>query len=142
MTEAQIDQLLDEFQLVYIDNVPLNNPKPKSSFGHGKYEQDLDSGRDMTGVMDRNVLDHHPRKLFLKFPYGMNMSQMSSLLQLLDKPTLNVKAFDPWTGTMQSTTMSMYHGDLVPEVDYFYFNYDTQQIDCKYLEFSVELVEY
>lgn len=142
MKEAQIDKMLEEFELTYIDGVPLNDPKPKAPYGFGKYEQDLDSGRDISGVMDRNVLPHHPRKLFLNFPYGMNKAQMSKLLNLVDKSTLSVKAFDPWTGDMQTVNMQMMHGDLVPQVDYFYFDYDTQKIDCKYQEFSIELVEY
>lgn len=142
MTEAQINKLLEEFQLVYIDGVPLDDPKPAAPYGFGYYEQDLDSGRDMDGVMDRNVLDHHPRKLFLNFPYGMSIAQMSKLLNMIDKSTLTVKAFDPKLGSMQTTTMQVMHGDLVPEVDYFYFNYETQKVDAYYNAFSVELVEY
>ena len=141
MTEEQINKLLEEYQLVYLDDVPLDDPKP-SAYKFGYYEQDLDSGRDITGVMDRNVLEHHPRKLFLSFPYGMNIEQMSKLLKQLNKSTLNVRAFSPEEGKITDTAMKLMHGDLEPEVDFFFFDYDTQKIDCKYLAFSVELVEY
>ena len=142
MTEEQIEKQLEEFQLVYLDDVPLDDPKPAPPYGFAKYEQDLDSGRDLTGTMQRNVLAHHPRKLFLKFPYGMNGEQMKKLLSLVDKQTINARAFDPWTNSMQTRTMKLMHGDLVPEVDYFEWNYDLNSIQPVYNEFSVELVEY
>lgn len=122
--------------------VYLNDPAPTSPYGVGKYEQDLDSGRDLDGVMVRNVLDHHPHKIFLNMPYGMNMEQMCRFLNLVDQTTLKVKTFNPWTMGIDITEMEMMHGDLVPEVDYWFYDYETQKIDCAYNSISVEIVEY
>lgn len=122
--------------------VGLDDPVPCTPYGVGKYEQDLDSGRDMDGIMVRNVLDHHPHKIFLNMPYGMNIKQMKRFLNLVDQSTLYIKTFNPWLGELQITQMEMMHGDLVPEVDYWYFDYDKQQVDCKYNAISVEIVEY
>lgn len=122
--------------------VGLDSPVPASPFGFGRYEQDLDSGRDMDGVMQRTVLSHHPRKIFLNMPYGMNIKEMKRFLSLIDQSTLYIKAFNPFAGEIQTTQMKMMHGDLVPEVDYWYFDYETQKIDCNYNAISVEIVEY
>lgn len=122
--------------------VGLDDPMPCSPYGVGKYEQDLDSGRDMDGIMIRNVLEHHPHKIFVNMPYGMNIKQMKRFLNLIDQSTLYVKTFNPWFGEMQTTQMEMMHGDLVPEIDYWYFDYDEQKVDCKYNAISVEIVEY
>lgn len=120
----------------------LNDPAPESPYGLGKYEQDLDSGRDMDGIVIRNVLDHHPHKIFLNMPYGMNRKQMARFLHLVDQSTLYVNSWNPWKADMDTTVMKMMHGDLVPEVDFFYYDYDKQDIDCKYNAISVEIVEY
>lgn len=140
-TEAQIDKMLEDFQVVYIDGTPLNDPKP-SGFTFEKYDQDYDSGRNMKGYLIRNKLEHSVRKLPLVFPAGMNGAQMQRLLAIVDKEEMQVRAFDPWANKMQTTSMRLYHGDLQPKVDHFFWNYETNQIDVFYQEFSVNLVEY
>lgn len=119
--------------LVSINGVELNNPAPAPPYNFSKKEQDLDSGRNLNGVMERNILAHHPHTLSLKFP-PMEASQMTALLQLLDHSTLSVRAYDPFIGGM--ATYSMYHGDLNPSINI----YVSDRI--LYNEFSVELVEY
>ena len=120
-------------ELVKINNVILDNPAPAPPYVFSKKELDLDSGRNLNGVMQRNVLDHHPHTLSLKFP-PMDEDQMATLLNLLDHPTLSVTAYDPFKKSQQ--TYSMMHGDLNPSIDIFV----TDRI--LYNEFSVELVEY
>ena len=56
MNEANIQALLDNYQIVYINGVALNNPKPAPPYNFSKKEQDLDSGVNLTGYMERNVL--------------------------------------------------------------------------------------
>ena len=120
--------------LVSINGVELSNPAPAPPYNFSKKEQDLDSGRNLNGVMERNILAHHPHTLTLKFP-PMEGGQMTALLQLLDHSTLNVTAFDPFSGSMQ--TYVMYHGDLSPSVNIY-----TPPDRILYNEFTVELVEY
>lgn len=110
-----------------------------ASYRFGKYELDLDSGRNLNGVMERTVLAHHPRKLFVKFP-PMDETAMYNLLTLLDNTTLSVTAYNPFTKTTE--TMSMMHGDLVPEIYWDGINPATNTKEILYKELNVELVEY
>lgn len=110
-----------------------------TSYVFAKMELDLDSGRNLNGVMERNVLAHHPRKLTVKFP-PMNSAEMVSLLAIIDKSTLSVTAFNPFTGLNE--TMTMYHGDLIPEIYWNGINPKTNTQEILYKEFQVELVEY
>lgn len=110
-----------------------------SSYTFAKMELDLDSGRNLNGIMERNVLAHHPRKLTIKFP-PMNSTEMVSLLAVLDKSTLTVNAFNPFTGSYEN--MTMYHGDLIPEIYWNGTNPATNTQEILYKEFQVELVEY
>lgn len=139
-SEAEIDRILEQFQIVYIDGVPLNDPVP-SGFSFEKYDQDLDSTRNMKGYLIRNKLDHSVRKLPLAFP-PMNGGQMKRLLALVDKEQMQVRAFDPWQNQVQTVSMKLYHGDLQPVVDHFYWDYENERVDVLYKEFSVNLVEY
>ena len=38
------------------------------SYDFSKKEQDLDSGRNLDGVMERNILAHHPRTIDIVLP--------------------------------------------------------------------------
>lgn len=119
--------------LIQINGVELDNPAPAPPYNFSKKELDLDSGRNLNGVMQRNILAHHPHTLTLKFP-PMDAEQMSTLLNRLDNPYLNVTAFDPFLNNM--ATYTMMHGDLNPSINI----YVTDRI--LYNEFTVELVEY
>ena len=110
-----------------------------SSYKFGKMEIDLESGRNLNGVMERNVLAHHPRKLYITFP-PMGENAMYNLLDLLDNPTLSVTAYNPFSKNY--ITMSMMHGDLEPELYWDGINPKTNQQEILFKEFSVELVEY
>ena len=120
--------------LLKINGVVLDNPSPAPPFILSKKEMDLDSGRNLKGIMQRTVLEHHPRTLTLKFPAGMNEIQMKNLLEVLDKPELDVECFDPFTA--DKTVAKMYHGDLTPSIQIYI------EGRIQYDEFSVELVEY
>lgn len=141
LTEDQIDKILEEYQIVYIDGIPLNDPKPSPPYAFSKKEQDLDSGVNLEGYMERNVLEHHRRTLTLKFP-SMNGTQMMKLLNILDKPTLHVKAFDPWINGLQEKEMEIMHGDLSPTLYGFDWDYENECVQAVYEEFTVQLVEY
>lgn len=108
-----------------------------ASYRFGKMELDLDSGRNLNGVMERTVLAHHPRKLFITFP-PMYEDEMYTLLNLLDNSTISVTAYNPFTKTM--ATMNMMHGDIIPEVYWAEITNNSQEVFYK--ELSVELVEY
>lgn len=139
MNEANIQALLDSYQIVYINGVALNNPKPAPPYNFSKKEQDLDSGVNLTGYMERNVLEHHRRTLDLTFN-SMNGIQMTTLLNLIDNPVLSVTAFDPWFNELR--TYEMMHGDLNPTIDRFDYNPDTGIIEAIYNPFTIQLVEY
>ena len=118
----------------------INNTEIEcASYRFAKMEIDLDSGRNLNGVMERTVLAHHPRKLFLKFP-PMNENAMYNLLNILDNSTLYVTAYNPFTKTTE--TMTMMHGDLDPEIYWYGTNPRDNSKEVLYKEFSVELVEY
>ena len=123
----------EDVTLVKIGDTILNDPAPAPPYAFSKKEMDLDSGRNLNGVMQRNILPHHVHTLSLKFP-PMDENQMSRLLNLLDNPYMQVTAYDPFTKSLETYTMM--HGDLNPSIDLFV----TDRI--MYNEFSVELVEY
>jgi hypothetical protein len=106
-----------------------------------KMELDLDSGRNLNGKMDRNILSHHPRKIIASFP-PMDGEEMQSLLNLLDHSTLYVKAFDPFKNAMQTSPMEMMHGDLKPKLYWKVENINGTEIEVMYQKLQVELVEY
>lgn len=112
-----------------------------SDYEFDKMELDLDSGRNLNGVMDRNILSHHPRKLIVSFP-PMDGAEMQSLLTLLDHSTLYVKAFDPFKNAMQTSPMKMMHGDLKPKLYWKIKNINGIEIEVMYQKLQVELVEY
>lgn len=141
MTEEQIDKILEEYQMIYIDDIPLNNPKPAPDWNFSKKEQDLDSGVNLEGYMERNILEHHRRTLDLSFP-SMNGEQMKRILEIFDKPTVIVKVFDPWLNEIQTNGMQMMHGDLTPKIYGFFWDYANERIDVKYHPITIQLVEY
>lgn len=112
-----------------------------SDYEFDKMELDLDSGRNLNGVMERNILSHHPRKLIISFP-PMDGADMQSLLTLLDHSILYVKAFDPFKNAMQTEPMKMYHGDLKPKLYWKVENLNGTNIEVMYQTLQVELVEY
>lgn len=111
-----------------------------SSYEFDKMELDVDSGRNLKGKMDRNILSHHPRKIIAKFP-PMSGTEMKELLNILDHSTLYVTAFNPFTNAMESN-IKMYHGDLKPVVYWKVVNIAGTAIEVQYNELQVELVEY
>ncbi len=141
MTQEEIKQAIESVQLVYIDNIPLDDPRPAPPYNFSKKELDLDSGRGLDGIMQRNVLDHHARTLDLIFS-GLNGRQMSRLLNIVDKPSMQVRAFDPWTNSMQTASMEVYHGDLNPKITMFDWDYETNQVTPIYEPITIQLVEY
>lgn len=141
MTEEQIKAAIDAVELVYIDEIPLNDPKPAPPYAFSKKELDLDSGRGLDGIMQRNVLPHHPRTLDLTFS-GLNGRQMSRLLNIVDKSSMQVRAFDPWSNAVQTISMKLYHGDLNPKITMFDWDYELNQVTPIYEPITIQLVEY
>lgn len=122
--------------LLTVNGTALN----PSGYEFDKMELDIDSGRNLNGKMERNVLSHHPRKIIAKFP-PMNQSSMQNLLNILDHSTLTVNAYNPFTGAMESN-IKMYHGDLKPTMYWKVENIAGTAIEVLYQELQVELVEY
>jgi hypothetical protein len=102
------------------------------SYDFSKKEQDLDSGRNLDGVMDRNILAHHPRTIDIVLP-PLNRDDMHRYLNIFDNPYLTVRAFDIFTNDIQ--TLTMMHGDLSPSI---YWNPD----EMLYKAMKIQLVEY
>lgn len=88
------------------------------NYDFSKKEQDLDSGRNLAGIMERNVLEHHPRTLDIVLP-SCDREKMHRYLSKFDKPRLTVRAFDIFTNQIETVTMM--HGDLNPSL---YWNVD------------------
>lgn len=105
-----------------------------------KMELDLDSGRNLNGKMDRNILSHHPRKIIATFP-AQDGVQMQKLLNLLDHSTLYVKAHDPFINAMQTEPMVMMHGDLKTKLYWKVVDLE-DNVETMYEACQVELVEY
>ena len=122
--------------LLTVNGTALN----PSGYEFDKMELDIDSGRNLNGKMERNVLSHHPRKIIAKFP-PMNQSSMQNLLNILDHSTLTVNAYNPFTGAMENN-IKMYHGDLKPTMYWKVENIAGTAIEVLYQELQVELVEY
>lgn len=101
-------------------------------------DQDLDSGRNLKGYMERNLLDHSINKLTVVFP-PQNDSDRSTLLKLLHKEELTVKFLSPYSNSIEIHTM--YHGDLTSALYWNIINVDGEE-EILYNSFSVELVEY
>lgn len=139
ISEREKDRLIEAVQLVYINGVPLDDPKPAPPYAFAKMEIDYDSGRNINGIMERNVLEHHAHTLDLTFSC-LNGTQMARLLNLLDNSTLSVTAFDPFTNAMQ--TYTMYHGDLKPEITWYDWDNKINAPTPIYESFKVSLVEY
>lgn len=102
------------------------------SYDFSKKEQDLDSGRNLEGIMDRNVLAHHPRTIDIVLP-PLTREEMHIYLNIFDKPQLTVQAFDIFTNSTQ--ILIMMHGDLSPSL---YWNPD----EMLYNAMKIQLVEY
>lgn len=108
------------------------------SYGWSKKEQDVDSGVNLKGYLERDILEHHRHTLSLVIP-PQNQSERQALLNLVDNPYLTVKFFSPKSGTIETHTM--YHGDLDSDI---YWNVDSINGDdeIRYNSFTLELVEY
>lgn len=111
-----------------------------ASYEFNKMELDIDSGRNLNGVLERNILSHHPRKIMVTFP-PMSQSDMENLLSILDNSTLTVSAYNPFTGAIESN-IKMYHGDLKPKIYWKVENLAGDAVEVLYYELQVELVEY
>lgn len=109
-------------------------------YSFDKMELDLNSGRNLNGKMERNILPHHPRKIIATFP-AQDGVQMQKLLNLLDHSTLYVKAHDPFINAMQTEPMVMMHGDLKTKLYWKVVDLE-DNVETMYEACQVELVEY
>lgn len=115
-------------QLININGVDL----AVKSYDFSKKEIDLDSGRNLEGKMERNVLAHHPRTIDIVLP-PLTREDMHRYLNILDHSTLTVRAFDIFKNDI--STIEMMHGDLNTSL---YWNPD----EMLYKDMKVQLVEY
>lgn len=102
------------------------------SYDFSKKEIDLDSGRNLKGKMERNVLAHHPRTIDIVLPPSTR-EEMHQYMSIFDKSKLTVKGFDIFTNQIE--TIICYHGDLSPSI---YWNPD----EMLYNSMKIQLVEY
>lgn len=100
-------------------------------------DQDLDSGRNLAGYMERNLLPHSVNTLTLIFP-PQEGPERAATLQLLHKRNLVCTFLSPFSNTMETHTMM--HGDLESTI---YWNVDDELgSQILYNSFEVKLVEY
>jgi hypothetical protein len=115
-------------QLLNVQNTDIEVKK----YAFSKKELDLDSGRNLNGVMERTILAHHPRTIDIILP-PCDRTQMHNYMVLFDRPEITVKGFDIFTNQIE--TIICMHGDLSPEI---YWNPD----EMLYNEMPIQLVEY
>lgn len=100
-------------------------------------DQDLDSGRNLAGYMERNLLDHRINTLTITIPSQI-ASERQATINLLDKYSMQITFLSPKTNTMETHTMM--HGDIESEI---YWNVeDDLGSEIRYNSFQVQLVEY
>lgn len=100
-------------------------------------DQDLDSGRNLAGYMERNLLDHSVNKLTIIFP-PQNGTDRAATLQLLHSESLVCSFLSPYSNSYEEHIMM--HGDLSSAL---YWNPDDSLgTEILYQQFQVELVEY
>jgi len=100
-------------------------------------DQDLDSGRNLAGYLERNILEHSVNTLNITIP-PQNAAQRAHTLQLLHKNYLTVSFLSPYSNTVETHTL--YHGDLESEL---YWNVDDAiGTETLYNAMQVKLVEY
>lgn len=101
-------------------------------------EIDIDSGRNLKGVMERDIAEHHPITLKVTFP-PQNQTERQRVLNLINHPYLETTCFSPLSGTMETHTLM--HGDLDSQI---YWSVESINGDdgIMYQSFSVDLVEY
>lgn len=100
-------------------------------------DQDLDSGRNLAGYMERNLLPHSVNTLTLTFPPQI-ASERAAILQLLHHENLTCTFLSPFSNSMETHTMM--HGDLPSTI---YWNVDDDLgSQTLYEAFQVQLVEY
>ena len=100
-------------------------------------DQDLDSGRNLAGYMERNLLDHSVNTLTIVIP-PQDGAARSHTLQLLHKEYITAHFLSPYTNTME--THVMMHGDL--ESDLYWSVSDEVGTETLYNSMTVQLVEY
>lgn len=115
-------------KLLNVDDVDV----PVMDYDFSSKEQDLNSGRNLTGVMERNVLEHHPRTIDVVLP-PCDRATMHYYLTIFNKPELTVRGFDIFTNQIE--TIICMHGDLSPSL---YWNPD----EMLYKAMKIQLVEY
>ena len=100
-------------------------------------DQDLDSGRNLAGYLERNILEHSVNTLNITIP-PQNATQRAHTLQLLHRNYLTIQFLSPYTNTIETHTF--YHGDLESEL---YWNVsDAIGTETLYNAMQVKLVEY
>lgn len=100
---------------------------------------DLDSGRNLSGYMERDLLDHSVNTLTIVFP-PQNQTLRQQTLQLLHKEHLNCKFLSPYTNSLE--THDMMHGDLESKLYWNIKDVRTNEDIIEYEAFQVKLVEY
>lgn len=121
-------------KILYINNTALE----VMDYTWSKKEIDIDSGRNLYGIMERDIAEHHPITLKVIFP-PQNLTERSQLLTLLDNSYMTVRALNPKTGTL--TEHICMHGDLDSSI-YWSVDNENSNTEILYKQFSVDLVEY
>ena len=106
---------------------------PVMSFKEGLRDQDLDSGVNLAGYMERNILAHSRRTIDIVLP-PCTKEQLHEYMKLFHKTHLAVKVWCIFEG--KETTIDMMHGDLIGDM-YWQLEYGSL-----YKATTIQLVEY
>ena len=100
---------------------------------------DKDSGRNLAGYMERDLLEHSINTLTIVFP-PQNQYERSNTLKLLHKEHLSCRFLSPYSNTVE--THDMMHGDLESQLYWNIKDINTDTDIIQYNAFQVKLVEY
>lgn len=103
------------------------------AFEEGLRDQDLDSGVNLEGYMDRNLLPHSRRTIDIILP-PCSKEELHQYMKLFHKEHLQVKIWCIFEG--KETTIDMMHGDLIGKM---YWELEDGSL---YEATKIQLVEY
>lgn len=121
-------------KILYIDDYP----EEVMDYTWSRKEIDIDSGRNLYGVMERDIAEHHPITIKATFP-PQNLADRSATLTRLNNPYMRVRCLDADIGGLAEHICM--HGDLDSSI-YWSVDDENDNPEVMYKAFTVDIVEY
>lgn len=109
-----------------------------SYYATPRQRQDLDSYRDNTGVLHRDVVEHMPSKVEFKTMEGLTNEEITSIWNIFQSEwssgtelKAEVEFYEPLTGTYEAEPMYL----KMPKVQIDYIDRETNAIYYKSVQF-------